>query len=309
MTDIEIVIKTPNAITVEPSFIDGGETIAATVEERPILVEPSFIFGGETVDVFVEERPVEASVIFTEETVSVQVDGRPIEVSAGLSGGGDAQTLDGYDGSYYLDWDNFTGTPNSLSGYGITDAYTKTELQTSGQAIVDWGNISNEPSFGTAAFEDVPISGNASGTEVVVGNDTRLTDSRTPLSHGSTHTSTGGDAVPDVIAAGASGLMGGSDKTKLNGIESGAEANNISDVDATDLTDGGDTTLHIHDGRYYTETELQTSGQSSVHWGNITNEPSFIDGTGIAGRVGEWSDTDSLQSSTLIKSGAGVLTL
>lgn len=29
------------------------------------------------------------------------------------------------------------------------------------------------------------------------------------------------------------------------------------------------------DTRYYTETNLQTSGQASVHWDNITNEPSF----------------------------------
>lgn len=34
---------------------------------------------------------------------------------------------------------------------------------------------------------------------------------------------------------------------KLVGIEDGAEVNNISDVNATDLTDGGETTLHTHD--------------------------------------------------------------
>jgi len=37
------------------------------------------------------------------------------------------------------------------------------------------------------------------------------------------------------------------DKTKLDGIEAGAEVNNISDVNATDLTDAGATTLHKHD--------------------------------------------------------------
>ena len=36
------------------------------------------------------------------------------------------------------------------------------------------------------------------------------------------------------------------EKTKLSGIETGAEVNNISDVNATDLTDGGATTLHKH---------------------------------------------------------------
>lgn len=34
--------------------------------------------------------------------------------------------------------------------------------------------------------------------------------------------------------------------TKLDGIEAGAEVNNISDGDATDLTDSGETTLHSH---------------------------------------------------------------
>ena len=32
--------------------------------------------------------------------------------------------------SYYVEWSNLTGVPSSLSGYGITDAYTKTEIDT-----------------------------------------------------------------------------------------------------------------------------------------------------------------------------------
>ena len=36
------------------------------------------------------------------------------------------------------------------------------------------------------------------------------------------------------------------DETKLDGIEAGAETNNISDVNATDLTDAGDSALHFH---------------------------------------------------------------
>lgn len=38
--------------------------------------------------------------------------------------------------------------------------------------------IKNKPTLGTAAAKDVPSSGDASTTEVVMGNDTRLTDSR-----------------------------------------------------------------------------------------------------------------------------------
>ncbi len=36
------------------------------------------------------------------------------------------------------------------------------------------------------------------------------------------------------------------EKSKLAGIESGAEVNNLSDANATDLTDGGDSSLHYH---------------------------------------------------------------
>lgn len=39
-----------------------------------------------------------------------------------------ATDLDGQSGSYYLDWNNATNTPTTISGYGITDAYTKTEV-------------------------------------------------------------------------------------------------------------------------------------------------------------------------------------
>ncbi len=49
-----------------------------------------------------------------------------------------------------------------------------------------YSDISGTPTLGTAAAKDVPTSGNASTTQVVMGDDTRLSDSRTPTSH--THT-------------------------------------------------------------------------------------------------------------------------
>ncbi|HZU86495.1 MAG TPA: hypothetical protein VFF78_03360 [Anaerolineaceae bacterium] len=42
-----------------------------------------------------------------------------------------------------------------------------------------------------------------------------------PSTHGSSHAGTGDDPVPDVVAAGASGLMTGADKTKLDGLGAG----------------------------------------------------------------------------------------
>lgn len=50
------------------------------------------------------------------------------------------------------------------------------------------------------------------------------------------------------------------EKTKLFGIETGAEVNNISDANVTDLTDGGSTTLHSH-----------TVTKSDVGLGNVDN--------------------------------------
>lgn len=67
------------------------------------------------------------------------------------------------------------------------------------------------------------------------------------------------DSGSPITTAGtiALGLNKTTTLTFLN-VEDGAEVNNISDANATDLTDGGDTTLHTHDGRYYTETEMDT---------------------------------------------------
>jgi|TARA_B110000483_G_scaffold82604_1_gene102608 hypothetical protein len=51
------------------------------------------------------------------------------DVTAG-GAGTDADTLDGQDSPYFLAWGNFTGTPTTLSGYGITDAITAATLGT-----------------------------------------------------------------------------------------------------------------------------------------------------------------------------------
>ena len=62
-------------------------------------------------------------------------------------------------------------------------------------------------------------------------------------------------------------------KNKLDWIEVWAEVNNISDINATDLTDWWDTSLHSHDWRYYTETETNTllSWKANLSWWNTFN--------------------------------------
>lgn len=61
--------------------------------------------------------------------------------------------------------------------------------------------ISSLTGYGTAASKNVPVSGDASATQVVLGDDTRLTDSRDPTSHASDHQVGGGDAVNPVCVS------------------------------------------------------------------------------------------------------------
>lgn len=63
------------------------------------------------------------------------------------------------------------------------------------------------------------------------------------------------------------------EKTKLAGIETGAEVNNISDVNATDLTDAGDTTLHFHssDRNRANHTGTQTASTISDFDTEVSN--------------------------------------
>lgn len=51
------------------------------------------------------------------------------------------------------------------------------------------------------------------------------------------------------------------------------DVSDVLNTELEELTNGSDTELHIHDNRYYTETELATPGQSIVHYDNIIGSP------------------------------------
>jgi hypothetical protein len=74
-----------------------------------------------------------------------------------------------------------TGTlATSAGGTGITNTTA------AGQALLSAADPAAQRTalaLGTAATNNVPASGNAASGEVVLGSDTRLTDSRTPTSH------------------------------------------------------------------------------------------------------------------------------
>lgn len=104
------------------------------------------------------------------------------------------------------------------------------------------------------------------------------------------------ESDPVFLASEAAGLAAG-DAAKLAGIEAGAEVNNISDVNATDLTDGGATTLHSH----------AVSGQANIQWqdeGNAKGDSGEITTVNFVGAGVTAADSTSTLTVT-IPGGAG----
>jgi hypothetical protein len=96
-----------------------------------------------------------------------------------------------------------------------------------------YNDLTDKPTLGSASALDVPATGDALSTEVVKGNDSRLTNARTPLAH--TH------AILDV-----SGLQ-----TALDGKASSVHSHVIGDVTGLQTAlDGKSDTTHTHTGVY-----------------------------------------------------------
>lgn len=91
-----------------------------------------------------------------------------------------------------------TGTAVITTDARLSDARTPTaHASTHGVAGSDPITIANTQitGLGTASTRDVASSGDASATQVVKGDDTRLTNSRTPTAHAASHAAAGSDAL------------------------------------------------------------------------------------------------------------------
>jgi hypothetical protein len=142
---------------------------------------------------------------------------------------------------------DLTATANELNVLdGITA--TTTELNyTDGVTSNIQTQFGNKADLSSPTFTGTPSAPTAiNGTSTTQLATTAFVNAEiasdaTPISHvGSTGSSHG------VATTSVNGFMSTSQVTKLNGIETGAEVNNISDTNATDLTDGGDSSLHYH---------------------------------------------------------------
>jgi adenosyl cobinamide kinase/adenosyl cobinamide phosphate guanylyltransferase len=170
-----------------------------------------------------------------------------------INGGGggtllDADTLNGQFGSYYLNWDNTTNKPTTLSGYGIIDATPSSHVGSTGNSH---GVATTSVNGFMSSVDKTKLDGVATNANNYVHPVTHppsiiAQDTNNRFVTDSEKTTWNNKASTDVATTSSNGLMSSTDKTKLNGIESGAQVNNISNADATSLTSGSDSTLHYH---------------------------------------------------------------
>jgi len=164
-------------------------------------------------------------------------------------------TEPGVGASWQAEWDLMAAKGAAGAGSGDMIAATYDPQAIAGDAFSRANHtgtqlLSTVSDAGTAAALDAPAAGDAAVGEVVKGDDTRLSDARTPTAH--THTlseitdagTAAGSAIGDFATA-AQGALADSaqqppsegafvdgDKTKLDGVETGADVTDTANVTA-----------------------------------------------------------------------------
>ena len=94
----------------------------------------------------------------------------------------DARTPTAHAASHTIGADQISDATGST--HGLESAADKSKLDgiaTGATVGADWNsNVTNKPILGTAAAKDIPVTGDASATQVVYGSDSRLANARLP---------------------------------------------------------------------------------------------------------------------------------
>ena len=189
--------------------------------------------------------------------------------------------------AWYQDVASGGDLPTVAAHYVLAGPTSGSPAPAAGRALVAgdiptlaYGGLSGLPTLGTAAAKDIPAAGDASSSQVVYGSDTRLTNTRTPTAHKSSHAAGGGDALSpaDIAAAALSLLTTAGDTIYASGASTWARlargvAGQIKGLNATPLPAWGNLPYGTRkSGGYYYGPDL--FGAVGVH--------TFVDGTAIA---------------------------
>ena len=119
-------------------------------------------------------------------------------------------------------------------------------------------DITDFPTLGTSSSKDVASSGNASTTQVVMGNDTRLTDARKASDVSAwAKASTKPTYTASEVGLGNVGNFKAVSTVASQGLTDTEKVNARSNINAQ-VAGSYASTSHIHDDRYYTESEINT---------------------------------------------------
>lgn len=188
-----------SGLSYEVGSIVGGAGISVTYEDGNILITNTGEGGGgggggyATIEDEGSALTQRGTMNFTGAGVTVTDAGGKtvITIPGGGGGGGGGDMLRSV---YDIDLDSIVDNSELLAGQGLSyvlnranhtgtqAANTITGLATVATSGL-YNDLSGRPTLGTSSLLDVPFSGNASSTQVVKGDDTRLTDARTPTSH------------------------------------------------------------------------------------------------------------------------------
>ena len=144
----------------------------------------------------------------------------PADDATSGGGGTDADTLDGFDSSYYLDYNNFNNTPTPFSGdYNDLTNTPPSPTQFSG----DYNDLTNKPTLFDGAYASL------SGAPTVPTDLSQLTDTNSLLS-GAAYTDASVDTHLNKASAASGQVLGwnGSDYIWVNNAGGGGGATSLS---------------------------------------------------------------------------------
>ena len=226
-------------------------------------------------------------------------------------------TLGGQAASYYLDFANFTNTPTTIAGYGITDAFngafgslTGTPTTLSGYGITDAYTQTQVDTAITNATSSIVIpSGSSQSIDVVAADSTLLVDSANgtlnattltgalPAINGSaltnvtttfanitsTPTTLAGYGITDAASLAAPAFTGAVDFTGTTSVDfTGATVNGLT-LTETDPIVGAITGLVKADGAGNISAAVAGTDYSTFDgaFGSLTGKPTTLAGYGI----------------------------